>query len=348
MISTDMPAAVKWVVSKIQMLFGVYWAHSGKGRFFDRPGRGSARKRRSAGMKDPPHGGRGHPHPRQVGSAVGQFAVGPVDIAPLLEQRQDPAAPSGNTPCTADPPGTGQPTGHGPAWRTTGGYGPPRLPVPGRPGGSSSRHRGRRRSDREPVPLSWPHPPGVGPGHLAPTVFSSTSVNFTASSFAGLRQPRDLGFRSIQLVIALTAMHTRFGRRQRRQSTILGDRLIRMIVDRSTCWAAATSAIVASWRNQLQPDLVLQRRTQQPLERRFLDPLTGWFSRTYPDPPVVVGRPAECCLIDTPISIANSDANQGRRPRWGQERHDPLCRIVLGIARTRWMSSACSGWRSAA
>jgi hypothetical protein len=48
MIRTDMPAAVKWVVSKIQMLFGVYWAQSGKGRFFDRPGRGSARKRRSA------------------------------------------------------------------------------------------------------------------------------------------------------------------------------------------------------------------------------------------------------------------------------------------------------------
>jgi hypothetical protein len=48
MISTAIPARVKWVVSKIQIEFGLYSTQSGNGRFFDRPGRGSGRKCRSA------------------------------------------------------------------------------------------------------------------------------------------------------------------------------------------------------------------------------------------------------------------------------------------------------------
>lgn len=46
--NTAIPALVKWVVSKIQMLFGVYLTQSGNGRRWDLPGRGSGRKCLSA------------------------------------------------------------------------------------------------------------------------------------------------------------------------------------------------------------------------------------------------------------------------------------------------------------
>jgi hypothetical protein len=48
MISTAIPARVKCVVSKIQMLLGVYSTQSGNGRRFDLPGRGRGRKCLSA------------------------------------------------------------------------------------------------------------------------------------------------------------------------------------------------------------------------------------------------------------------------------------------------------------
>lgn len=51
-----------------------------------------------------------------------------------------------------------------------------------------------------------------------------------------------------------------------------------MIVDRSTCWAAATSAIVASWRTNCNQISYFNDGLNNRFERRFLDPLTGWFS----------------------------------------------------------------------
>lgn len=48
MTSTAIPALVKWVVSKIQMLFGVYSTHAGNVRRFLFPGGGSGRRCRSA------------------------------------------------------------------------------------------------------------------------------------------------------------------------------------------------------------------------------------------------------------------------------------------------------------
>ena len=40
-------------------------------------------------QQNPAHGGRRHPHPAQVGAAVGELAMRAVDLAPLVEQRQD-------------------------------------------------------------------------------------------------------------------------------------------------------------------------------------------------------------------------------------------------------------------
>ena len=47
-ISTDIPALVKCVVSKIHRLFGLYSAHCGNGRLELRPGLGNGRKCLSA------------------------------------------------------------------------------------------------------------------------------------------------------------------------------------------------------------------------------------------------------------------------------------------------------------
>jgi hypothetical protein len=52
---------------------------------------------------------------------------------------------------------------------------------------------------------------------------------------ARLREPRDLGLGSLQFVVAFAALDPRLGRRQRRERAVLGDLLIRMILDRSTC-----------------------------------------------------------------------------------------------------------------
>ena len=39
--------------------------------------------------KDPAHRRRSHPHPAQIGAVVSELAVGPVDLTPLVEQRQN-------------------------------------------------------------------------------------------------------------------------------------------------------------------------------------------------------------------------------------------------------------------
>jgi len=56
-----------------------------------------------SGVKYSPDGGRGDPHPGQVGAAVGEFAVGSVDLAPFLEQGQDLGCLIGQDPVHREP-----------------------------------------------------------------------------------------------------------------------------------------------------------------------------------------------------------------------------------------------------
>ena len=48
-----------------------------------------AEHRKPASGQNTSHRGRGNPHAAQVGAAVREFAVGTVDLAPLVEQRHD-------------------------------------------------------------------------------------------------------------------------------------------------------------------------------------------------------------------------------------------------------------------
>ena len=85
-----MPAAVKWVVSKIQIWFGRNDTQSGINRIDPRRGRGNWRKRRSAASSTRSTVAGDTPHPAQIGAPVAMaLAVGPVDLAPLVEQRQN-------------------------------------------------------------------------------------------------------------------------------------------------------------------------------------------------------------------------------------------------------------------
>jgi len=80
-----------------------------------------------------------------------------------------------------------------------------------------------------------------------------------------LGQPGDLGLGQLQLVVALPAPHARLGRGQRRQRTLLGDRADphdRRSVDVLGGRRLGDRHLLA---DQLQPDLVLLRRRQQPL-----------------------------------------------------------------------------------
>jgi len=51
-----------------------------------------------------------------------------------------------------------------------------------------------------------------------------------------------------------------------------------MIVDRSTCWAVATSATVASCRTNCSQISYFNDGLKNRFARRFLDPLMGSFS----------------------------------------------------------------------
>src|SRR3954454_22697578 len=83
-----------------------------------------------------------------------------------------------------------------------------------------------------------------------------------------------------------------------------------MIVERATCSAAAASATVTSRRTSCHQisyfcDVLKKRPSPVVPAARF-----GRRCLPCPDPPVMVGGPIGCCLINTPISIAKSNANQ--------------------------------------
>jgi len=81
-------ALVKWVVSKIHNIPGLSWTQSGNGWRMLRAGR-AAGAAADLGQQHPPHTGGRHPHPLQVGAAVGELAVRAVGLAPLVEQPDD-------------------------------------------------------------------------------------------------------------------------------------------------------------------------------------------------------------------------------------------------------------------
>ena len=208
---------------------------------------------------------------------MGQFAVGPVDIAPLLEQRQDLGCLIGQHPMHRGPT-------RGPVSQPA--TGPPGVPPVGTDLPTSSARQARRivqpasraSSIRSSSPAFVAASTRRGTRPLSPNRLFLDQRQLHREFLAGLRQPRDLGFRSIQLVIALTAMHTRFGRRQRRQSTILGDLFDTHDRGPVDLLGRRDLGDRGPWRTNCNQISYFNDGLNNRFERRFLDPLTGWFS----------------------------------------------------------------------
>ncbi len=206
---------------------------------------------------------------------MGEFAVGPVDLTPLLEQGQDLGCLLGQDPVHREPARrlVGQPAA-----------GPAGVPAVGadladlkRPAGAADTPAGIH------GPVDEIEQPCLG-GRIHPARDSATQPQppfplyqrqLHRQFLAGLREPGDLGLRGLQLVIALPALHSGFGGRQRRQGTVLGDLLDphdRGPVDLLGSRDLGDRGLLP---HQLQPDLVLQRRAQEPLRTALPRPADG-------------------------------------------------------------------------
>src|SRR5680860_817795 len=111
----------------------------------------------------------------------------------------------------------------------------------------------------------------------------------------------------LQLVVALPGTHPGLRGRQRRRRTVLGHRA--EPDDRGPVHLLGGRGLGDRHllTDQPKPDLVPLRGLKNRFARRASRAWMNHGSRTYPVSPDRAARTVGCCLIDTPISIANAD-----------------------------------------
>jgi hypothetical protein len=245
---TAVLALVKWVVSKIHNIPGWYSTQSGNagapsGRV------GAAAAAAALGQQHPPYGGGRHPHPLQVRAAVDELARGAVDLAPLVEQRDDLGDLLGQQLMD-------RPAARRRVLQQVGGATPqpsPRAPLAQLQRRARRPHRpslvdGMIEQGQQPSLVAASTRGGTRP--LSPNaLFSLHQQQLDGQLLERLPKPGRLGSGGLQLQVAPGRLHARLGGGQGLQRGLAGASWIRMIVERSTSKRSAASEIVVSWRS---------------------------------------------------------------------------------------------------
>ena len=230
---------------------GRYSTHSGHGLRTAAPGRGR-RVQVRPWRENASHRRRRHPHPVQVGAAVGELAVRPVDLAPLVEQRHDLGhlVPE-QAVHRAGPPGAWsarRPTGPGGDASASARSSPSsRCGAGTRPAASS--RPSTVSSSRSSNPPWWPSRPGGRTRPVSPSPFSLDQDELDRQLLEGLDEPGRLGAGRLQLPSPAGRPYPGRDSASAASAPSLATVRIRRTVERSTShWAVAASAIVTSCR----------------------------------------------------------------------------------------------------